>query len=134
MHRRSPGRDVLEAAHRQTAAHEPQSHPGAETPQAEREPDRQQGELPPADFRALVGTLASQAIMGLGALADPKTGQRRDRDARSTAPQRFLKPDCLGPSPAVPRILADRLGITVTETIRLKPTAQLMAMAMSRNS
>lgn len=35
----------------------------------------QRGELPPADFRALVGTLASQAIMGLGAYADPKTGK-----------------------------------------------------------
>ncbi len=42
---------------------------------AEREPDRRPGELPPADFRALVGTLASQAIMGLGALGDQKTGR-----------------------------------------------------------
>lgn len=41
----------------------------------EREPDRRPGELPPADFRALVGTLASQAIMGLGALGDQKTGR-----------------------------------------------------------
>jgi hypothetical protein len=31
--------------------------------------------LPPADFRTLVGTLASQAIMGLGAMGDPKTGR-----------------------------------------------------------
>jgi hypothetical protein len=33
------------------------------------------GELPEADFRTLVGTLASQAIMGLGALGDSKTGR-----------------------------------------------------------
>ena len=33
------------------------------------------GELPEASFRTLVGTLASQAIMGLGAMADPKTGR-----------------------------------------------------------
>lgn len=33
------------------------------------------GPLPKADFRALMGTLASQAIMGLGAYADPQTGR-----------------------------------------------------------
>ncbi|MCE2884471.1 MAG: DUF1844 domain-containing protein [Planctomycetaceae bacterium] len=33
------------------------------------------GELPPADFRALVATLASQAMMGLGAYADPQSGR-----------------------------------------------------------
>lgn len=32
------------------------------------------GELPPADFRGLLGTLASQAIMYLGGMVDPKTG------------------------------------------------------------
>jgi hypothetical protein len=42
---------------------------------AERGPEPRPGELPPADFRALVGTLASQAIMGLGAFADPKTNK-----------------------------------------------------------
>ena len=31
------------------------------------------GSLPGADFKSLVGLLASQAVMGLGALADPKT-------------------------------------------------------------
>ena len=31
--------------------------------------------LPDADFRTLVGTIASQAIMGLGAMADPKSGR-----------------------------------------------------------
>ena len=31
-------------------------------------------ELPPADFKGLMGVLASQAIMGLGAYTDPKTG------------------------------------------------------------
>ena len=46
-----------------------------EQSKAEREPDRRPGELPPADFRALVGTLASQAIMGLGAMGDQKTGR-----------------------------------------------------------
>jgi len=44
-----------------------------EAEQAKSRPQR--GELPLADFRALVGTLASQAIMGLGAYADPKTGR-----------------------------------------------------------
>lgn len=34
----------------------------------------ERGPLPPADFRALVGMLAQQAIMGLGVLADRKTG------------------------------------------------------------
>ncbi|MHC4833338.1 MAG: DUF1844 domain-containing protein [Planctomycetota bacterium] len=33
------------------------------------------GELPTPDFRGLVGMLASQAIMGLGAMQDPKTGR-----------------------------------------------------------
>ncbi len=43
--------------------------------QAESEPAPRPGELPQPDFRALVGTLASQAIMGLGALGDSKTGR-----------------------------------------------------------
>jgi hypothetical protein len=34
-----------------------------------------EGELPPADFRALVASLASQAMMGLGAYGDPQTGR-----------------------------------------------------------
>lgn len=33
------------------------------------------GEPPPADFRTLVATLASQAMMGLGAYGDPQTGR-----------------------------------------------------------
>lgn len=39
---------------------------------------RQRGgehELPEASFRSLVGMLASQAIMGLGAMADPQTNR-----------------------------------------------------------
>ena len=32
------------------------------------------GELPPADFKALMGIFASQAVMGLGSMTDPKTG------------------------------------------------------------
>ena len=32
------------------------------------------GELPEPDFKALMGLLASQAIMGLGAYSDPKSG------------------------------------------------------------
>lgn len=31
--------------------------------------------LPQADFKSLMGVLASQAIMGLGAMNDPKTGR-----------------------------------------------------------
>ena len=34
-----------------------------------------EGELPEASFKSLVGMLASQAIMGLGAMADEKTGR-----------------------------------------------------------
>ena len=34
----------------------------------------QQGELPAADFKSLMGLLASQAIMGLGAYTDPQSG------------------------------------------------------------
>ena len=37
--------------------------------------DRRPGELPEADFKTLMGVLASQAIMGLGAVGDPKTGR-----------------------------------------------------------
>ena len=33
-----------------------------------------QGELPEANFKSLMGLLASQAIMGLGAYPDPETG------------------------------------------------------------
>ncbi len=35
----------------------------------------QSGQLPKADFKSLMGVLASQAIMGLGAVADPKSGR-----------------------------------------------------------
>ncbi len=46
--------------------------------EAEQEKDKPRGgrgELPEPDFRGLVGMLASQAIMGLGAMGDPKTGR-----------------------------------------------------------
>ena len=33
------------------------------------------GEMPKADMRGLIGVLASQAIMGLGAVGDPKGGK-----------------------------------------------------------
>ncbi len=36
---------------------------------------RRAGELPKADFRGLISVIASQAIMGLGALGDSKTGR-----------------------------------------------------------
>ncbi len=36
---------------------------------------RGQGKLPPADFRTLMGMLASQAIMYMGGVADPQTGK-----------------------------------------------------------
>jgi hypothetical protein len=32
------------------------------------------GELPPADFKGLMGILASQAVMGLGSMSDPNGG------------------------------------------------------------
>jgi len=34
----------------------------------------QPGALPPADFQSLIGALASQAVMGLGGVRDPKSG------------------------------------------------------------
>jgi hypothetical protein len=37
--------------------------------------ERGEHELPEASFRTLVGMLASQAIMGLGAMADPQTNR-----------------------------------------------------------
>ena len=42
-----------------------------ESPQAD---PSQPGELPPANFKGLVGILASQAIMGLGSMKDPESG------------------------------------------------------------
>lgn len=39
------------------------------------EDTQQPGKLPQADFKSLMGVLASQAIMGLGAVNDPKTGR-----------------------------------------------------------
>jgi hypothetical protein len=44
---------------------------GGRTPGAPVGPD----ELPPADFRTLVGVLASQAVMSLGGYADPQSGR-----------------------------------------------------------
>ena len=47
----------------------------ASTNEAPLDPNAPPGpELPPADFKGLMGVLASQAIMGLGAYTDPKTG------------------------------------------------------------
>lgn len=47
----------------------------AEQAQAERGDRPRPGELPPADFKTLVSVLASQAIMGLGAVGDQRTGR-----------------------------------------------------------
>ena len=41
----------------------------------EGDPQGAGGKLPPADFRTLVGMLASQAIMYMGGVADPQTGK-----------------------------------------------------------
>jgi hypothetical protein len=38
-------------------------------------PQGGEGEMPPADFRGLIMTLGSQAMMGLGAYGDPQTGR-----------------------------------------------------------
>ena len=43
--------------------------------QAERGDGPRPGELPKADFKTLISVLASQAIMGLGAMGDPKTNR-----------------------------------------------------------
>ena len=45
----------------------------AETETSGKEPDPR-GELPPADFKGLMGILASQAVMGLGSMSDPNGG------------------------------------------------------------
>lgn len=34
------------------------------------------GELPPADFRTLISTMVSQALLYMGAIPEPSTGQR----------------------------------------------------------
>ncbi len=34
------------------------------------------GQLPPANFNTLVSTLATQALLAMGAIPDPRTGQR----------------------------------------------------------
>ena len=43
--------------------------------EASREGTPEGGELPAADFRGLIMTLGSQAMMGLGAYGDPQTGR-----------------------------------------------------------
>ncbi len=40
------------------------------------ESDAQAGQLPPADFQTLVSTMATQALMSMGAMPDPTTGKR----------------------------------------------------------
>ena len=35
-----------------------------------------EGQMPPATFEALVSTMATQALFAMGAIADPRTGQR----------------------------------------------------------
>lgn len=47
----------------------------AEARASEKAGKGEQGELPPADFRGLVGTLATQAIMYLGGIADRQSGK-----------------------------------------------------------
>ena len=42
--------------------------------EAQSKGDPQSGEMPPASFQMLVGTIASQAVMSLGAVRDPKSG------------------------------------------------------------
>ena len=54
------------------AEKEKQAKPAAAKPG---QPSRETGELPPADFKSLIGMLASQAVMGLGAMADPQSGR-----------------------------------------------------------
>jgi len=34
------------------------------------------GEIPPADFKTLVSSITSQALLAMGAMPDPSTGQR----------------------------------------------------------
>lgn len=46
----------------------------ADTPKAKPGEPGAAGELPPAEFKSLMGLLASQAIMGLGAYSDPQSG------------------------------------------------------------
>lgn len=47
-----------------------------EQTQQESEQQGEQGQIPPADFKTLVSTLASQALLYMGAIPDPSTGQR----------------------------------------------------------
>ncbi|TVQ79996.1 MAG: DUF1844 domain-containing protein [Phycisphaeraceae bacterium] len=57
-------KDRLAAVEAKADQSRPKSGPGGES-----------GEMPPADFRALVGMLGMQALMSLGAVADRQSGQ-----------------------------------------------------------
>ena len=52
---------------------EKQKLAAAESDSTDKEADPR-GELPPADFKGLMGILASQAVMGLGSMSDPNGG------------------------------------------------------------
>ncbi len=54
-----------------------QSKARAEQQAGEGAPGGQQaGAMPPANFETLISTMATQALFALGAIADPRTGQR----------------------------------------------------------
>jgi hypothetical protein len=68
-------KERLTKKEQEKASTAPAAGAGAASSGAAPGPGGERGEpLPPADFRALVGMLAQQAIMGLGVLADRKTG------------------------------------------------------------
>lgn len=52
-------------AEKERLSEQEQARPGARGPE----------DMPPADFRALVGSLATQALLYMGAFPDPETGQ-----------------------------------------------------------
>lgn len=92
-------KERLAAKEREAAARQPSARPGAAAPSARPEPPAEptrgasavaggqaapsspgsgepgEGELPPADFRSILESFVSQAMMYMGAYADPQTGR-----------------------------------------------------------
>lgn len=54
----------------------PKAQPAGEAGAAAGAGARQPGQLPPANFETLMSTLVTQALFAMGAIADPRTGQR----------------------------------------------------------
>ncbi|MFV0446560.1 MAG: DUF1844 domain-containing protein [Planctomycetaceae bacterium] len=72
-----------EAEQADAAASEPAEQPAVETPTADQptRPQIQSHQLPPANLTTLVSMLGTQAMVALGALPDPSTGEAEPQPA-----------------------------------------------------